>query len=753
MPYPVFRVGEPLHSGCDLRVRDAFEEREDGEEARPINRGATGVVLRVIQADTIERAVKLLAPEDALFAYGNWDYFMQVFEREKRKLAALTHSNLAKLISFGTIHLDASMYEAGDPPAIPYIVMEFVEGKPIHQFIAAAVESEDPSKLVDTVLDLFDDILSALQYLHKQEAFHSDVKEANILVRRTHRPEAVLVDLGATHVFTRPESDNTRYVTTPSRVSRIWKDRVNKDVPAGLLKENRVVLDLYMLGAMLRLFLDKDLPDDRARYDWQPLVFEALRGILGDLGVVVLDRVADKCLQEKYASAAEVRQDLAAIRQGFVAPLGIPELSMGTNTRSSLATPEDSVPLTDRIRAVLNHPCVQRLRMIPQLDFVELIYLGATHTRLLHSLETFNLARRYIGKLLGDPIFRAYAAEPAKLEAALLASLLHDIGHYPLEHIFEDFALRSEAAGPFVNILRDEEVTSVLLGRVTRETLFVRDSAVSYLAECQKILRLDALVPLEELIAQRFGSLVLNYLQRILDRDEELDPGISILRSIINGPLDVDKAAYLRADSRHSGVAYGQAIDIDSLLASLTCVVYGEPVVAITEKAICAAESIVTSRRWMFQRIYWHRANRAIMAMIRFAPQYLLERGHIRFSDYFSGVYHLSHIEALKWLDAKLRPHPLRERSRISRAGHFAFLRHCDPDVLPRARHRPTSTLSTKASRRPSPSTESYWLALSNPGRRSVSSRSGLSRIARKLEANWKRGKVGEPLDRIAPLD
>ena len=92
---------------------------------------------------------------------------------------------------------------------------------------------------------------------------------------------------------------------------------------------------------------------------------------------------------------------------------------------------------------------------------------------------------------------------------------------------------------------------------------------------------------------------------------------------------------------------------MDSILANLTCTIDEKPGIGITEKGICAAESIATGRRWMYQRVYWHRTNRAMMAMLRFVPQYLLEKNLLTFPQYFKAVYSMSDTEAVKWLNDK----------------------------------------------------------------------------------------------------
>ena len=639
-----YHRGQLLHANSTLIVVDgpSGDATPTDAEAQPLGSGATGVVVRAMDQNLMPRAVKILAPRLDLQHNLGLPALHETFLAERTKLALLTHSHLAKLINFGTI-------PATPPgPPLPYLVMDFVEGVPLHTYIVDELNPRQHDSH-DIVVNLLTDVLGALAYMHRRNAMHADVKEANILVRQTaERPEAILVDLGCAHIFDTPR-EHTVFYSTKGRHEKEWDDRVGQPVEAKALAANRVHIDLHMFAAMLSLFMNENPPGTK-RYKWQEQTAAQLREALGEIGVVVLERVAQKCSKREYDDAAEAANDLRRLLSGYVSPLGVPELSIGSDARTSVALPDTRVVLTQRLAKIANHPCLQRLRDVTQLDVLRLVYPGASHTRLLHSYETYEIARLYVGTLLGNPYFRAYAAEKSGVQAVLLGALLHDIGHYALEHVFEDFAYKKESDPPYSDVMTDDQIAAdIFLGTDGP----VADTVRTFLDNAAAALRQEV-PPLPDLIANEFGKPTLLRLLEIIEIHDSADHGLRILSSILDGPLDADKVAYLRTDALMTGARFGHALDMDSLLGSLTCLVTDKiATIAITEKGISAAEAIATGRRWMYQRVYWHRTNRALMAMLRYPIQYTFENNTLSFFEYLATVFAMSDVEAIKFIHTR----------------------------------------------------------------------------------------------------
>ena len=82
------------------------------------------------------------------------------------------------------------------------------------------------------------------------------------------------------------------------------------------------------------------------------------------------------------------------------------------------------------IYTVISHPCYQRLRRIHQMALAQLVYPGAVHTRLHHSLGAYHLMCNAINELQG----KGFNISAEEEQAAKIAILLHDIGHGPYSH-------------------------------------------------------------------------------------------------------------------------------------------------------------------------------------------------------------------------------------------------------------------------------------------------------------------------------
>ena len=277
----------------------------------------------------------------------------------------------------------------------------------------------------------------------------------------------------------------------------------------------------------------------------------------------------------------------------------IPEI-VGLDARSSLVRipPELDVPLTPRVRRLVDSRVFRRLSRVSQLGFVRLVYPGATHTRFEHSLGVYRVALLILKRLAHDERFAALVrAEEA--EILILAALLHDVGHFPFCHLLEDLKLPGL-------IPHEEAAASYLLG------------------ELAPTIRADWNVDPADVCAVLSKS---PPKRRSTDSDAEFSRRSTVFRllaSVLSGPIDVDKTDYLLRDSCAAGVPYGKNYDVERLVGSVCLNERGDGI-AISTKGKTAAELMVFARYVMFSEVYWHHASRSATVMFQRAVDLLAQ--------------------------------------------------------------------------------------------------------------------------------
>ncbi|HEY7356493.1 MAG TPA: HD domain-containing protein [Ktedonobacterales bacterium] len=258
----------------------------------------------------------------------------------------------------------------------------------------------------------------------------------------------------------------------------------------------------------------------------------------------------------------------------------------------------DRIPLGAAERALIGSAPFLRLQDVKQLGFVYRIWPGATHSRYEHSLGVYYLALRALRSLLARGKDGGLAeASATDLRVILAAALLHDIGHYPFSHAIE------ELGHP---IISHEKVGRSIIERSPVAGLLERDCGVS---------------------PGRVADLI------DPPRGAALPGSDALLVRLLSGALDVDKLDYLPRDARACNVPYG-GVDVSRLLGALRVAdVHGQQRLVVTHKGISALNSLLHARQEMFDNVYWHHTNRAMMAMLLRAVQDALVEEQVRPTD------------------------------------------------------------------------------------------------------------------------
>ena len=191
-----------------------------------IGRGGMGIVYRAIRDDehfSKEVAIKLIDPGMRS------DHVLKRFRAERQILAMLDHPHIARLLDGGTTE-DGS----------PYLVMEYVTGKPLVGYC-------DERKLaIDARLNLFLSICDAVQFAHERLVVHRDLKSDNILVMEDGSPR--LLDFGIAKLTAREAGDAPVTVTAPME-RMLTPDYASPEQIRG--EPVTVASDVYSLGVVL----------------------------------------------------------------------------------------------------------------------------------------------------------------------------------------------------------------------------------------------------------------------------------------------------------------------------------------------------------------------------------------------------------------------------------------------------------------------------------------------------------------------
>jgi HD superfamily phosphohydrolase len=223
---------------------------------------------------------------------------------------------------------------------------------------------------------------------------------------------------------------------------------------------------------------------------------------------------------------------------------------------------------------IISHPWFQRLRHIKQLGLTDFVYPGAQHTRFQHALGAMHLMKQALDNLRSKGV----EISDDEHEAAIIAVLLHDIGHGPLSHTLEHTLLHS---------IKHESLSYLFMQRLNKEF----NGAL---------------------------NIALKIFQNTYKR--------KFFHQLVSSQLDIDRLDYLKRDCFFAGVMEG-TIGVDRIISMLT--VHNDQLV-VEEKGILSIENFLNARRLMYWQVYLHKttvsAERMMVNVIRRA-EHLVKSG------------------------------------------------------------------------------------------------------------------------------
>lgn len=205
----------------------------------------------------------------------------------------------------------------------------------------------------------------------------------------------------------------------------------------------------------------------------------------------------------------------------------------------------------DLLFSIIEHPYFQRLRRIKQLGLTNLVYPGALHNRFNHALGAMHL----MGEAIRDLRLKGQIISEEEEQAALIAILLHDIGHGPFSHALES-SIVSEVSHETLSLLFMEKLNTEFDGKLTMAIDIFKGE-----------------------YAKKF------------------------LHQLVSSQLDVDRMDYLQRDSYFTGVSEG-VIGTQRIIKMMNVV---NDQLVIEAKGIYSIENFLTSRRIMYWQVYLHK--------------------------------------------------------------------------------------------------------------------------------------------------
>jgi uncharacterized protein len=281
---------------------------------------------------------------------------------------------------------------------------------------------------------------------------------------------------------------------------------------------------------------------------------------------------------------------------------------------------DDDGLVDESVWALLKTPDMQRLRRIKQLGVSEFVFPSASHSRFAHSVGVFHNARRLVRIIQREINFKRVAGEfnVERAKVALYAALLHDIGHGPFSHAFEEArkALAAERGGD-----------AAAKAKIRKHEAFTADMIED------KSGRVGDILDSAGVSAKSVADLV------------RAETPTDMYHAVVSSSFDADRLDYLIRDRYMTGTGAG-AIDLEWLMDNVRVAdidfsppetVGGDPIYehsfCLGYKARDAAEDFLLARYRLYTNVYFHKTTRGIEQMVsaffRFVARDIAAKGGV----------------------------------------------------------------------------------------------------------------------------
>ena len=277
-----------------------------------------------------------------------------------------------------------------------------------------------------------------------------------------------------------------------------------------------------------------------------------------------------------------------------------------------LAAPETSaaglLPEDVAEENLLDTAWLQRMRRISQLQSARWVFPTAEHSRFTHGLGVMHEAGlwgRALYPSLASALREAREEAPSEglvVETLRVAGLLHDVGHGPFAHFFDDhvlsrFSAPADPRRPASKPLTHEDLSQLIIERELGDVIGGLRRAPGTVPER------DSFFPAERIDPRWVSFLV----SKPALADDEMPRWVRWLQPLLSGVFTVDNLDYVRRDAHMTGVATD--VDVERLRRYAFI---GPRGLTLYEPGLGTLEQFLTARLFMYQQVYFHRTVRAI---------------------------------------------------------------------------------------------------------------------------------------------
>jgi len=303
------------------------------------------------------------------------------------------------------------------------------------------------------------------------------------------------------------------------------------------------------------------------------------------------------------------------------------------------------------IKPFIHSANFQRQRNIKQLGLTDWMFPGAVHTRFNHGLGSCYIASQIVNKL---------GLNVHDRQLVILACLLHDIGHGPFSHTFEDIFWQ--------NSIKHESWTPMFLTEFTSERFLTN---------------FNKLNP-----QQKLNQSKINEIQKLIMHQKSDNP---LLADIVSSQLDADRLDYLLRDSHFCGVTYGE-YDFRWLLHCLTPVKQGDVKrLGITHKGVGVVEQYLMARRLMIRNVYQNGKKHSAEYLLKEFLQHLArdlanQKEFLKLDMENAAVQFLQNVNDFNY-EAEQGKKVEKSKDNFIQNNYDLYKKLCDYDILALIRH------------------------------------------------------------------